>query len=183
MQSIIVFEVDHPASQAWKRERIASLGVDTPSTLRYAPIDFENAALAEGLTAAGLNRHEPVFFGSLGVTQYLTQDTGLRTLGEIATVSTIENILAIDFVAPPESLPDDAASLVRSIAAASAAVGEPWLSFYTSDEMQANMMRAGFHDIKLFGPDEAHGLYLSDRIDGARVAAHFRMAKGTTRIA
>src|SRR5262249_10394666 len=87
MQSLTVYEVDHPASQAWKRERVAALGIEVPSTLHYVPIDFEDATLIEGLASAGLDRRAPVFFSWLGVTQYLTREAGLRTLQEGATAS------------------------------------------------------------------------------------------------
>jgi methyltransferase (TIGR00027 family) len=48
-----VFEVDHPASQAWKRERLAKLGVRLPTSLVFAPVDFESQTMHGGLVAAG----------------------------------------------------------------------------------------------------------------------------------
>jgi methyltransferase (TIGR00027 family) len=54
VRSLDVYEVDHPASQAWKRERVAALGIPVPPTLHYAPIDFERTSLTEGLVTAGL---------------------------------------------------------------------------------------------------------------------------------
>ncbi|MGB7282143.1 MAG: class I SAM-dependent methyltransferase [Candidatus Acidiferrum sp.] len=50
-----VFEVDHPATQAWKRERLAQAAIPIPSTLTFAPIDFECQTLPEGLAAAGFD--------------------------------------------------------------------------------------------------------------------------------
>lgn len=43
------FEVDHPATQASKRERLAAAGIVTPPTLSFAPVDFERESLAEAL--------------------------------------------------------------------------------------------------------------------------------------
>ena len=40
-----VFEVDHPATQAWKRGRLAEAGIPVPDSLTYAPIDFERENL------------------------------------------------------------------------------------------------------------------------------------------
>jgi hypothetical protein len=51
-----VFEVDHPASQAWKRERLAELGVDLPANLVFAAVDFETQTLSDGLVAALVGR-------------------------------------------------------------------------------------------------------------------------------
>jgi methyltransferase (TIGR00027 family) len=50
-----VYEVDHPASQAWKRARVAELGLEVPAGLRYAPVDFERESLPDGLRAAGVD--------------------------------------------------------------------------------------------------------------------------------
>ena len=48
-----VFEVDHPATQAWKRERLHDLGVASPDNLGFVPIDFEKQSLIERLQKSG----------------------------------------------------------------------------------------------------------------------------------
>ena len=40
-----IFEVDHPATQAWKRQRLAEESILVPETLTFAPIDFERETL------------------------------------------------------------------------------------------------------------------------------------------
>jgi methyltransferase (TIGR00027 family) len=175
-----VFEVDHPASQAWKRERVAALGMEVPPTLHYAPIDFELSTLTEGLTAAGLDRSEPVFFSWLGVIPYLTKEAVERTLREAAAFSTARTTLVLQFIAPPDTLNDEDAAHVRSSAEAFAKLGEPWLSFFTSDDMHEALTRAGFRAVQHFGPAELFDRYLRGRTDGARLPGHFRMAKATT---
>jgi O-methyltransferase involved in polyketide biosynthesis len=50
-----LFEVDHPASQRWKRRRLAELGVDSPTGLVFTPVDFERQTLREGMAEAGFN--------------------------------------------------------------------------------------------------------------------------------
>jgi methyltransferase (TIGR00027 family) len=47
-----VFEVDHPATQAWKRERLQDVGLAVPDSLTFAAIDFERQTLADGLQQA-----------------------------------------------------------------------------------------------------------------------------------
>lgn len=180
VRSLDVYEVDHPASQAWKRERVAALGMTAPPTLHYAPIDFERDTLTEGLTRAGLNRNEPVFFSWLGVTQFLTKEAVERTLREIAAFSTARSTLVLQFIAPPDTLNDEDAAHVRSETEAVAKLGEPWLSFFTSEDMQEALTRAGFASVQHFGPAEAFDRYLRGRMDGARLPGMFRMAKATT---
>jgi methyltransferase (TIGR00027 family) len=181
MLSLEVYEVDHPASQAWKRERVQALGIKVPPTLHYAPIDFERDTLTEGLTRAGVNRSEATFFTWLGVTQYLTREAVLRTVGEVAAFSAARSTLVLEFIAPPGTLNDEDAAYVRSQAETTAKLGEPWLSFFTSEDMHEVLTQAGFASVEHFGPAEAFDRYLRGRTDGARLHGAWRMAKATTR--
>src|SRR4030042_207897 len=52
--SLRVFEVDHPATQSWKRQRLGEAGIATPDSLVFVPIDFEGQTLAAGLKSAGV---------------------------------------------------------------------------------------------------------------------------------
>ena len=58
-----VFEVDFPATQAWKRALVAEAGIPLPATVRYVPLDFEHKTLADGLREGGLDFQRPAFFG------------------------------------------------------------------------------------------------------------------------
>src|SRR5271169_1270262 len=54
-QSLRVFEVDHPATQAWKREQLQAADIAIPSSLTFVPIDFERQTLADGLGQCGFD--------------------------------------------------------------------------------------------------------------------------------
>src|SRR3546814_9183678 len=68
-----VIEVDLPASQQMKRERLAAAGLQPGRNVAYCPIDLERDDLAEALCQAGLDRSRPTFFSWLGVSPYLTR--------------------------------------------------------------------------------------------------------------
>ena len=70
--------------------------------------------------------------------------------------------------------------VVATLAANSARLGEPWLNFFDTSEMEALLRRVGFASVVHFGPEEAHRRYLRGRTDGSRMPAYFRMAKATT---
>jgi methyltransferase (TIGR00027 family) len=78
--SLLVFEVDDPPFQAWKRRRIEQLGLMSPEQVRYVPCDFETMSLADALAGQGFAAGEPCFISWLGVTQYLTLDAIRETL-------------------------------------------------------------------------------------------------------
>lgn len=65
VRSLRIFEVDHPASQAWKRERIAELGLPTYDSHAFAAVDFEVESLRDGLDAAGFDWEQPTLFSWL----------------------------------------------------------------------------------------------------------------------
>jgi methyltransferase (TIGR00027 family) len=79
-----VFEVDHPATQEWKRARLRDLDIDAPSALTYAPVDFEQETLERGLAASGFDMAMRAVFSWIGVTMYLTLDAIDATLTFVA---------------------------------------------------------------------------------------------------
>jgi methyltransferase (TIGR00027 family) len=83
-QGLRVFEVDYPATQAWKQRRLADAGLISPASLTFAPVDFERQTLADGLAAAGFDAAAPAFFSWLGVAVYLTRTAIRETLAFIA---------------------------------------------------------------------------------------------------
>jgi len=81
-----IFEVDHPVTQTWKRQRLEDAAIPIPSSLTFAPIDFEQQTLAEGLAAAEFDPAQQTFFTWLGVVPYLTEEAIWSTLGCIANL-------------------------------------------------------------------------------------------------
>src|SRR5215472_8729312 len=120
-----VFEVDHPATQAWKRRQLAAAGVALPESLTFVPVDFESQSLAERLADAGLRAAEPVFFSWLGVTMYLTRAAVLATLDYVAQLPAGSGIV-FDYAVPPATLSLIRRVVVHAVMRRVAAAGEPW---------------------------------------------------------
>ena len=175
LRTLDVYEVDHPATQRWKRKRVDELGITVPARLHFVPIDFERQTLTEGLLAGGVGLRAPTFFSWLGVTQYLSSDAVLETLGEIARVAASGSQIAFQFVVPPATLAGEEQALVLSLASHAAQVGEPWLSFFVPAEMESKLKQLGFSNIIQFGAEQATERYLSGRKDGLRIPAYFHM--------
>src|SRR5262249_11331846 len=123
-----VFEVDHPAPQSWKRERLRQEGLATPSLLTFVPIDFERQDLADGLKAAGFQANQPANFHWLGVVTYLTRNAILTTLSFIVGLPEAE--VVFDYSEPIENYPSERGAYMAALAARAAAIGEPWLSHF-----------------------------------------------------
>src|SRR5262249_36394625 len=80
-----VFEVDYPATRTWKRKRLREAGIAEPPSLTFAPVDFEQESLAEGLAKSGFRTGDPAFFQWLGVVPYLTREAISGTLALIGS--------------------------------------------------------------------------------------------------
>ena len=98
-----VFEVDYPATQEWKRRRLAAGAIPIPSSLTFAPVDFERQTLPDGLRDAGFDPRKPAFFSWLGVTMYLTREAISSTFRFVASTPPGGGI-ALDYAIPRSSL-------------------------------------------------------------------------------
>lgn len=177
LRALRVYEVDHPSSQAWKRARVAELGIEAPPTLRYVPVDFEHQTLTDGLAAGGVDGDAKAFFSWLGVTQYLTRDAVLNTLREIVSATAPGSELVVQFLVPAATLNQREGKFLAAHAARAAGVGEPWLSFFEPGDLDACMRQIGFREIFHFGPEQATERYLLARTDGLRLPPYFGLIK------
>jgi methyltransferase (TIGR00027 family) len=141
-QGVRVFEVDYPATQGWKRERLTQAGLAIPPSLTFAPVDFERQSLADGLKAAGFRADRPAFFQWLGVVMYLSRDAVSATLDFIARVP--ESEVVFDYAEPFENYPAERRENVMAVAARAASLGEPWLSLFDPLELSEMLRNKGF---------------------------------------
>src|SRR5688572_18445082 len=90
------FEVDQPATQAYKRERVAGVPNYPADAATYVACDFEVDDFVERLAAAGLRMDEPALVLWEGVTPYLTEEAVRATLRRVATGLDPRSILLFD---------------------------------------------------------------------------------------
>ena len=157
-----IFEVDHPSTQSWKRQRLHDAGIAIPDSLTYAPIDFEHQTLADGLKAAGFDQSQQTFFTWLGVTPYLTKDAIRATLGFIASLPNGAHVV-FDYSDPPASLDAEARASHQVRAARVAKIGEAWVSYFEAEELRAMLTGFGFTEIEDRGPRQIAAVYFPDR--------------------
>ena len=158
-----VFEVDHPATQAWKRQRLAEAAIPLPASLTFAPIDFERETLAEGLAAASFDPAQQTFFTWLGVVPYLTEEAVWPTLGFIASLPNGAHV-TFDYGDPPASLSPEMRASHDRRAARVAELGEPWINYFESDELRAKLLSLGFSEVEDLGPPQLASRYFPNRV-------------------
>lgn len=142
-----VFEVDHPATQAWKRERLEAIGVPAPASLTFAPVDFEKDALGDALARAGFDERAGSFFSWLGVVPYLSEEAVFRTLAVIAGLPGGSDVI-FDYGEPVSMRSPEHRAAFEARATRVAALGEPWISFFEPMVLAARLREIGYQDIE-----------------------------------
>jgi len=172
--SLRVFELDHPATQAWKRERLAAAHIAVPPSLTFVPVDFEKQTLAEGLSRAGLDPAVPTFFCWLGVTTYLTKSAVMDTLRFVAERGAGTEIVC-DFLVTRESLQGRECAMFDRLAEVVASTGEPFLTLLEPAEFERETRALGFGQVDVVGPSVLAPRYFAGRIDGLHVTGLSRL--------
>jgi len=158
-----VFEVDHPATQQWKRELLRSGSLADPPNLAYVPVDFERQPLADRLHAAGFDATAPSLFAWLGVVPYLTLDAFRATLRFIAAQPPGSGVV-FDYAQPRSALPWREQLAFDSLAARVHLAGEAFQLFFTPTKVASEL--AAFYDLEDLGSPEINERYFAARSDG-----------------
>lgn len=166
-----VWEVDHPATQAWKRHRLAEAQIPVPPSVTFVPVDFERDDLGTALAQAGLDPEAGVLFAWLGVVPYLTSAAVRSTLGYIARVTTAAGGVVFDYALAPETLSPTQRLVYDGLAARVRAAGEPFQSGFTPEALLTDLRQLGFAVAEDLTPDALNARYLSQRSDGLRVGS------------
>jgi methyltransferase (TIGR00027 family) len=165
-----IFEVDYPATQEWKRRRLAAAGISIPTSVTYAPVDFERQTLADGLKLAGFDSSRSAFFSWLGVTMYLTEDAVMATFGFIAS-NTSGGGVAFDYAVPRSSLNWVGRLALDALAFRVAAAGEPFRTFFDPSALAERLRRIGFRGVEDLAAAEINARYFENRADQLRVTS------------
>lgn len=160
-----LFEVDHPASQAAKRDALRSAGVGQPANLTYVSVDFERQQLAAELASAGFDAFAPAFVSWLGVMMYLTEEASDAVFRFVASLPRASEIV-FTFSSQSGRSGDAASAFFARMSAAVAEAGEPFRQQVEPDALVAKLGGFGFSDVFLLDPADAAARYFSDRTDG-----------------
>jgi methyltransferase (TIGR00027 family) len=163
-----VFEVDYPATQRWKQQRLQELQLAVPPNLTCIPLDFERQSLTEGLLAGGYRQQEAAFFSWLGVTQYLTTEAVFQTLRAVAAMAPGSEIV-FEYWLPDALLDEETQQVMTMVKRTSAARGEPWLSAFEPAQLAARVKELSFSQVWDLSPEEATARYFANRTDGLRL--------------
>jgi len=197
-----VFEVDHPATQAWKRSCLEKAAIPIPASVTFVSVDFERQMMTDALRQSGFKSDELTFVSWLGVTGYLSQEAVISVLSSIVSSMRVGSEVVFDFSPPPSLL--QLKETIRRIKESFVVFGfsptPPLLqqlrerayrmivnrtfknkdfrwTYFDPASLTRDLKRIGFADVQLFGPKELNVRYCKDRTDGLRIRNQVRLAK------
>jgi methyltransferase (TIGR00027 family) len=165
---LLVFEIDQPGTQVWKRQRLVDLGLGIPPFLRLVPVDFEAGdAWWDRLVASGFNPGRPAVVASTGVSMYLSKDAITATLRKVAALAPGSS-LAMSFLLPIEMVDPEMRPGLERVVEGARANGTPFISFFAPVEILALAREAGFRIVEHVSADTLAQRYFAGRTDGLR---------------
>ncbi len=161
---IEIFEVDHPSTQAFKKERIKETELEVPKNLHFVSMDFTKGFSYEQLRNEGFE-HKKTFFSLLGVTYYLTKEELASLIECLFEMVTEGSSIVFDY--PDENLFTEKglSNRVENMVKMAAIGGEPMKSCYSYREMEALLENSGLLIYEHLSPEDINTLYFAGRND------------------
>jgi methyltransferase (TIGR00027 family) len=177
-KALHIFEVDHPATQAWKRARLRAAAIELPANLSLVAIDFERDSLIDNLRMSGYRTDAPGLFSWLGVTMYLSTDAIFGTLWAVAALAPATEII-FEYNVPKDLVDEETQKILAAVMSAAHVRGEPQGTFFEPAKLAEQVRKIGFAEVSDFGPDDAEARYFNDRTDALRPLAlnHYMRAR------
>lgn len=177
---LTVFEIDHPATQAMKLQRLTECSVDTSASVEFVAADLSAEALSSALARSSFQPTRSTFFSWLGVTMYLTQEANLSALREIAICAPAGSELVFNYVdqriLDPGTLVSEA---FRKLKTEVSLAGEAFLSGFDPEMLGEQLQAAGLLLLEDLNGDQTVARYDASGVNGLRsaVAAHIAHAR------
>jgi len=172
-----IYEIDHPATQTMKRQRIERAGWAIPANLHLISVDFTKEELSETLVKSGFDSHSPAFFSWLGVTYYLSSDAALATLRAVAQTAAAGSELVFDYMDREEMDPQKSNAQMRVLQFVVRQTGEPFKSGFDPAALPDELAGVGLRLVEDLDPAEIEARYFSGRADAYHAAAHVHLAR------
>ena len=173
--AVTIWEVDHPATQAWKRELLATARSEPPAHLKFVAADLAREPLDGVLAAAGFEKNAGTVFSWLGVTQYLSADDVFATLRYVAGLTTEAGGITFEYSIAPQLLSVAERWAYAALAARVRAAGEPWLSHFVPAELVNALASSGFAVARDLDPQELLQRFVADGAERPRLGRLARL--------
>jgi methyltransferase (TIGR00027 family) len=168
-----VFELDHPATQTIKRDRVVAAGWKNPPNLHIIPVDFSNESLLSAFERSAFDPTQLSFFSWLGVSYYLTRDVVLDSLRSIASIAAPDSIIVFDYLDLDAFVPEKATPRMQQMQRMAVLLGELLKSGFDPNCLSTELERIGLHLEENLDPVSIEARYFQNRTDHYHAVEHF----------
>lgn len=164
-ENVTVFEIDHPDTQKYKRNRIDQLGWIVRDNIHFVSVDFSRDNLSQRLLESGFDPKVPTFVSILGVSYYLTLETLEDTIRNIDSITPEDSIIILDY---PDKTTFDPSSppRVRQLAEMTERLGERMTRGFSIYEIARTFLNHHFEVKEHQNPEQIQQNYFCNRHDG-----------------
>ena len=170
LSKIHVFEVDHPGTQEFKKQKVDRAQWTIPANLRYVSMDFSEDNLANELQKAGFDFQKRSFFSWLGVTYYLTKVQNTTMLKAISAIAPKGSSIVFDYA--DNGLFESDTKRVQNMVSMAQASSEPMKSSYSYDELEKVLEEAEMLVYEHLSTSEIEKRFFKDRNDYLHAFEH-----------
>lgn len=175
-EHLTIFELDHPNTQRFKRERLGGADLSIPDSLHFVSVDLEAESVPSALADTAYTTDRPACYSWLGVTPYLSSEAIIGTLQSIVDGSAADSELVFDFVdaegSNPETTTPRIRRFIRMVEEMGATTG-PGLELSTIED---ELNRLGFELVELLSPDDQRRRYFADQPEYFGPTEHYHFA-------
>jgi len=172
-----VFEIDHPAMQAFKRQRLAELNWDQPEQLHFIPVDFTQENLVTALSRSpSYDPHALSFFCWLGVIGYLPLDAVCAVWHAIADIAPPGSCVVFDYNHSDVFIPDRTSKRLQMALQYLRLIGEPVITGFDPTVLPVDLARQGLRLNENLSPTDIEKRYFQGRTDNYHAYEHMHFA-------
>jgi methyltransferase (TIGR00027 family) len=171
-----VFEIDHPATQAFKQQALSRAGIAPPPNLHFVPADLEAVSVADALRGCSFTPQVRSVFSWQGVIAYLTLQAVRETLRSIRSVAALGSLLLFSYLDGDAFRAEKASARIRRMIELNRSIGESMITGFDLSVLQAELRAARFDLIEDLDPEEQQRRYFNGRTDGYHATEHFHFA-------
>lgn len=160
-----VFEIDHPATQEFKKKRLTETVLKIPNNLHFIPIDFSKKLPTQDLFHDVFDYNQQTFFSFLGVSYYLSKEEISDLFNHLFTRLPSGSSIVFDFADETLFMEKGISNRVENMLKMSSVGGEPMKSCFSYNEIESLLEKAGLLIYEHLSPNEINEMFFKDRSD------------------
>ncbi|PLR66407.1 class I SAM-dependent methyltransferase [Bacillus sp. UMB0893] len=163
--SLEIFEVDYPATQDFKKIRLANADYQIPDNLHFVSMDFTKEFTVQNLVEKGFMPNKKTFFSLLGVSYYLTKEENANLFNKLFTKVPLGSSIVFDYADDKLFEEKGISNRVQNMVQMVSASGEPMKSCFSYDEMEKMLENSGLLIYEHLSPVTINNQFFLSRTD------------------